>query len=209
MKRLYLIIAALHRHGPDRVRLRDDRRRELGHAHRRREGAGKLQPRRRRQLAGGRRRHRGRQGQGRPPGHQEVLHQLPDPGRVLRWTRCTNSGIFIRCAGSQQDHRRTTAYEVNILRPASRPGIRHGRPREFRQDTGAESAQLQGRRQVEYVRDHRQGHAPAASCSTASRPSPCYDSQFASGPFTLQFGNRGKEPGGVIKWRKVEIRPLQ
>ena len=28
------------------------------------------------------------------------------------------------------------------------------------------------------------------------------------GPFALQFGNRGKLPGGPIKWRKVQIRPL-
>ena len=35
-----------------------------------------------------------------------------------------------------------------------------------------------------------------------------YDSKFASGPFSLQFGNHGKMPGGVIKWRKVEVKPL-
>jgi 3-keto-disaccharide hydrolase len=35
-----------------------------------------------------------------------------------------------------------------------------------------------------------------------------YDSKFDSGPFTLQFGNHGKEPGGVIKWRKVQVKPL-
>ncbi len=34
------------------------------------------------------------------------------------------------------------------------------------------------------------------------------DSKYASGPFTLQFGNRDKEPGGTIKWRKVQIRTL-
>ena len=34
------------------------------------------------------------------------------------------------------------------------------------------------------------------------------DSKFAQGPFSLQFGNHGKEPGGAIKWRKVQIRPL-
>lgn len=28
------------------------------------------------------------------------------------------------------------------------------------------------------------------------------------GPFSLQFGNRGKEPGGTIKWRKVMVREL-
>ena len=34
------------------------------------------------------------------------------------------------------------------------------------------------------------------------------DRSFASGPIALQFGNRGKEPGGAIKWRKVLVRPL-
>jgi len=35
------------------------------------------------------------------------------------------------------------------------------------------------------------------------------DSQFAQGPFALQFGNGPNDaPGGVIKWRKVQIRPL-
>ncbi len=35
------------------------------------------------------------------------------------------------------------------------------------------------------------------------------DNTYASGPFALQFGNGPKDaPGGVIKWRKVQIRPL-
>jgi hypothetical protein len=34
------------------------------------------------------------------------------------------------------------------------------------------------------------------------------DSKFAQGPFSLQFGNHGKQPGGAIKWRKVEVREL-
>lgn len=35
------------------------------------------------------------------------------------------------------------------------------------------------------------------------------DSKHASGPFALQFGNGPKDaPGGVIKWRKVQIKPL-
>jgi len=33
-------------------------------------------------------------------------------------------------------------------------------------------------------------------------------SQHAQGPIALQFGNRGKEPGGAIKFRKVQIKPL-
>jgi len=35
------------------------------------------------------------------------------------------------------------------------------------------------------------------------------DSTFKEGPFALQYGNRAKgAPGGPIKWRKVQIRPL-
>ena len=33
--------------------------------------------------------------------------------------------------------------------------------------------------------------------------------QFPEGPFSLQFGNLDKgAPGGAIKWRIVQIRPL-
>ena len=35
------------------------------------------------------------------------------------------------------------------------------------------------------------------------------DSKHAQGPFALQFGNGAKDaPGGAIKFRKVEIKPL-
>jgi hypothetical protein len=35
------------------------------------------------------------------------------------------------------------------------------------------------------------------------------DSKYVSGPFALQYGSGPKgAPGGAIKWRKVEIRPL-
>ncbi len=35
------------------------------------------------------------------------------------------------------------------------------------------------------------------------------DKKYASGPFSLQFGGGVKgAPGGPIKWRKVEVRPL-
>jgi hypothetical protein len=34
------------------------------------------------------------------------------------------------------------------------------------------------------------------------------NSQSSQGPISLQFGNHGKEPGGAIKWRKVQIKPL-
>ena len=31
---------------------------------------------------------------------------------------------------------------------------------------------------------------------------------FAQGPFALQFSNHGKQPGGAIKWRKVQVKAL-
>jgi hypothetical protein len=34
------------------------------------------------------------------------------------------------------------------------------------------------------------------------------DGRFKQGPISLQFGNRGKEPGGPIRWRKLQIREL-
>ena len=34
------------------------------------------------------------------------------------------------------------------------------------------------------------------------------DAKFLSGPFALQGGSHGKEAGGAIKWRKVQIREL-
>ena len=35
------------------------------------------------------------------------------------------------------------------------------------------------------------------------------DSKHAEGPFALQFGNGANDaPGGAIKWRKVQIKPL-
>ena len=34
------------------------------------------------------------------------------------------------------------------------------------------------------------------------------DNKFKSGPIALQFGNRGKEPGGTIKWRKLQVKEL-
>jgi hypothetical protein len=32
--------------------------------------------------------------------------------------------------------------------------------------------------------------------------------RFPQGPIGLQFGNHGKAPGGAIKWRKVQVKPL-
>ena len=34
------------------------------------------------------------------------------------------------------------------------------------------------------------------------------DAKLLEGPFALQFGLHGKGPGDIIKWRKVQVKPL-
>ena len=115
----------------------------------------------------------------------------------------TNSGIFIRIQDTKNIASKNS-YEVNIY--DQRPGPEYG--------TGA------------IVNFGRVDPMPKAGGKwntfliTAKGPSitvvmngvqttSITDSSFASGPFSLQFGNREKgAPGGAIKWRKVEVRPL-
>ena len=115
----------------------------------------------------------------------------------------TNSGIFIRIQDTKNIASKN-AYEVNIY--DQRPGPEYG--------TGA------------IVNFGKVDPMPKAGGKwntfliTAKGPSitvvmngvqtvSINDSSFASGPFSLQFGNRAKgAPGGAVKWRKVEVRPL-
>jgi hypothetical protein len=116
----------------------------------------------------------------------------------------TNSGIFIRASDPNKIGAKT-AYEVNIF--DQRPGQEYA--------TGA----------VVYIAKvpvpivHRAGGKwntyEISAKGTHLRvvfngveTVTVYDSKFASGPFSLQFGNRGKQPGGAIKWRKVQIKEL-
>ena len=65
-----------------------------------------------------------------------------------------NSGIFIRCDRSDQDQRHKRLRGEH-LRHAPGPELRHRRDRRFRRGR----SDAQGRRQVEHLRDHRQGPA--------------------------------------------------
>jgi hypothetical protein len=116
----------------------------------------------------------------------------------------TNSGIFIRA----QDPNKvgaTNAYEVNIY--DQRPGqeyatggiVNFGRlpvPNKY------QAADKWNTYVITAKGTHLQVVLNGVETVTI------YDSKFAAGPFTLQFGNHGKEPGGVIKWRKVEVKEL-
>ena len=116
----------------------------------------------------------------------------------------TNSGIFIR-ASDPKKVGSANSYEVNIF--DQRPGQEYstGGIVDFAMVNPKSPPKAGGKWNTFLITAKGQdvtvklnGHVTAHM----------RDSKFASGPFTLQFGNRGKEPGGAIKWRKVQIRPL-
>lgn len=116
----------------------------------------------------------------------------------------TNSGIFIR-ASDPNKVGAANAYEVNIF--DQRPGQEYS--------TGA----IVNFAQIPVPAKFKAGGKWNTMEIYAKGPNVTVklngdvtvhmmNDKFKSGPFTLQFGNRGKEPGGAIKWRKVAIRPL-
>jgi len=116
----------------------------------------------------------------------------------------TNSGIFIR-ASDPNKIGAVSAYEVNIydLRPGQEYAtggiVNFGRipvPNKY-QAGGKWNTYLITANETHLI-------VELNGVQTVN----IYDSKFASGPFSLQFGNHGKMPGGVIKWRKVEVKPL-
>ena len=116
----------------------------------------------------------------------------------------TNSGIFLR-ASDPNKVGATNAYEVNIydLRPgqefATGGIVNFGRipvPSSYKAG-GKWNTFLITAKDTNLIVEFN-------GIQTVN----IYDSKFASGPFTLQFGNHGKVPGGAIKWRKVQVRPL-
>ena len=117
----------------------------------------------------------------------------------------TNSGIFIRASDPNKVGAKT-AYEVNIF--DQRPGQEYatGAIVNFAriQDPGKHRA---GGKWNTYEITAKDTHLRVVLNGVETVT--IYDSTFASGPFTLQFGNRGKAgPGGAIKWRKVQIKEL-
>jgi len=116
----------------------------------------------------------------------------------------TNSGIFIR-ASDPNKVGAANAYEVNIydLRPgqefATGAIVNFGR-------IPVPSPYKAGGKWNTFLITAKDTHLVVEFNGVQTVN--IYDSKFASGPFTLQFGNHGKEPGGAIKWRKVQVKPL-
>ena len=116
----------------------------------------------------------------------------------------TNSGIFIRASDAKKVGA-ANAYEVNIY--DQRPGPEYATGAIVNFAVVPPNAYKAGGKWNTYeiyakgpnVTVKFNGHVTVHMVND----------KFASGPFTLQFGNGPKgAPGGAIKWRKVQVREL-
>jgi 3-keto-disaccharide hydrolase len=116
----------------------------------------------------------------------------------------TNSGIFIRISDPNKIGA-VNSYEVNIY--DQRPGQEYatGAIVNFGRVPVPNNYQAAGKWNT-FVITAKGTHLQVVLNGVETVT--IYDSKFASGPFSLQFGNHGKAPGGAIKWRKVEVKEL-
>ena len=115
----------------------------------------------------------------------------------------TNSGVFIRCTDPNKVTA-TNAYEVNIY--DQRPEPSYGTGAIVNVAKVSPMPKAGGKwNTYEITAKGSQLTVVLNGVQTVS----VQDSQHAQGPFALQFGNGPKDaPGGVIKWRKVQIKSL-
>jgi hypothetical protein len=116
----------------------------------------------------------------------------------------TNSGIFLR-ASDPNKVGADNAYEVNIFDQRPGPEYSTGAIVNFAQVPVPPKYKAGGKWNTFEI--YAKGPEIIVKMNGEVTAHMVND-KFKSGPFTLQFGNLGKEPGGAIKWRKVDIRPL-
>ena len=115
----------------------------------------------------------------------------------------TNSGIFIRVTDPKKVAA-ATSYEVNIYDQRPDPSYGTGAIVDFAKVSPMPKA---GGKWNTFLITAR-GDNLVVEMNGVETVN-IKDAKFASGPFALQFGNGPKDaPGGVIKWRKVQVRPL-
>jgi hypothetical protein len=116
----------------------------------------------------------------------------------------TNSGIFLR-ASDPNKIGANNSYEVNIFDQRPGPEYATGAIVDFAQVPVPLKYKAGGKWNTFEI--YAKGNQVTVKMNGEVTAYMVND-KFKSGPITLQFGNRGKEPGGAIKWRKVAIRPL-
>ncbi len=115
----------------------------------------------------------------------------------------TNSGIFVRLSDPKKVSA-ANSYEVNIYDQRPDPSYGTGAIVDFAKVVPMPKA---GGKWNTYLVTAR-GNRVIVELNGVQTVD-MQDSKFANGPFALQFGNGPKDaPGGIIKWRKVQIRPL-
>jgi 3-keto-disaccharide hydrolase len=117
----------------------------------------------------------------------------------------TNSGVFLRCADASKVSA-AICYEVNIWDMRPEPKYATGAIVDHAAVPVPIIYKAGGRWNIyEISAKGSQLTVKLNGVVTASTQ----DSKHASGPFALQYGSgvQGAQ-GGVIKWRKVQIRPL-
>jgi hypothetical protein len=116
----------------------------------------------------------------------------------------TNSGIFLRVTGNPAMAASANSYEVNIF--DQRPDPLYGTGAIVGLSKVDPMPKAAGRWNVyEITAKGPQLTAKLNGVQTAS----AQDSKFVQGPFALQYGLGAKDiQGGVIKFRKVQVREL-
>jgi hypothetical protein len=115
----------------------------------------------------------------------------------------TNSGIFMRIADPQKIGA-ATSYEVNIYDQRPEPAYGTGAIVDYAKVSPMPKA---GGRWNTFLITAK-GTNLVVEMNGVQTVN-IHDSKYASGPFALQFANGPRDaPGGAIKWRKVQIRPL-
>jgi Domain of Unknown Function (DUF1080) len=116
----------------------------------------------------------------------------------------TNSGIFLRLS-NLKEVTAANSYEVNIF--DQRPDLTYGTAAIVDIAKVAQPYPKAGGKWNTFVITAKGSRMTVEFNGVQTVD--VQNSKFASGPIALQFGNGAKDaPGGVIKWRKVQIQAL-
>lgn len=113
-----------------------------------------------------------------------------------------NSGIYMRCANPAVITDKS-CYEANIYDERADPSFGTGAIQHLTKATPMLKA---GGKWSTYEITVK--GAQLTVVLNGVQTATAQHSQFAQGPIALQFGSHGKQPGGVIKYRKLQIKPL-
>jgi hypothetical protein len=114
-----------------------------------------------------------------------------------------NSGVYMRCADRNKITDKS-CYEANIF--DQRPDPSFGTGGIVHRGVVTSAPKAGGKWNVYEIR--MKGSELTVKLNGAITSSINNTELTAAGPLALQFGNRGKDPGGAIKWRKVMVREL-